>query len=125
FMDANGACPAPVAPIPPPQPAGAPNAAAPAMPPEPTSLLGAAIGLGMSECDVVNRAGAATSVNLGRNPRGERTATLTYQSGPRPGLYHFESGHRVDIERVEEPAPPPAPAKKKPAKPRTAKNDNT
>jgi hypothetical protein len=42
--------------------------------------------------------------------------TLTYLRGPSPGIYRFEGGRLVSIERA--PAPPPAPAKsqKAPAK---------
>jgi hypothetical protein len=63
---------------------------------------------------VVSRAGAPNSVQLGRNPNGDRTAVLSYQSGPRPGVYHFERGRLMQMDRVEVAEPPPA--KKKPAK---------
>ena len=33
--------------------------------------------------DVVNRAGQPSSVQIGSLPNGDRTATLTFQSGPR------------------------------------------
>jgi hypothetical protein len=137
LVDANGACPAVAAaapptppPAPPPSPpqqspdgAGGPPAPDALLPP---SLLGGGIGLGMTECDVVQRAGAAEAVTLGNTPRGERSVMLTYNSGPRPGIYRFTSGRLVDIERVAAPPPPPEAAKKKkPAKPRTARNDNT
>jgi hypothetical protein len=72
------------------------------------------VGLGMTECEVVARAGPPNSVQLGRNPNGDRTAVLSYQSGPRPGVYHFERGRLMQMDRVEVAAPPPA--KKKPAK---------
>jgi hypothetical protein len=130
LVDASGACPAAAAPAPaaapPPQSPDGAGGAAPAVPEEPSSLLGGGIGLGMSECDVVQRAGAANSVNLSTTPSGERSAVLTYNSGPRPGIYRFTGGRLVDIERVAEPEPPPsAVKKKKPAKPKTArKNDN-
>jgi hypothetical protein len=127
LVDASGACPAAAAPTPPPAPppqspdgAGAPPAA-----PEQSSLLGGGIGLGMSECEVVERAGAPNAVNLGSTPGRERTAVLTYSSGPRPGIYHFVAGRLSDIERVAEPEPPPSEKKKKPAKPKTAKKNDS
>jgi hypothetical protein len=127
LVDANGACPAAAAPAPPPPPPPTPDGAggAPPIVPEQSPLLGGGIGLGMSECDVVQRAGAPNSVNLGSTPARDRTAVLTYSSGPRPGIYRFTAGRLTDIERGAEPEPPPAPApakKKKPAKPKTANN---
>jgi hypothetical protein len=96
----------------PPSPA-ADNAAA-AGAPEADSLLGGGIALGMSECEVVYRAGSPTSVQIGRNPNGDRTAALTFNAGPRPGIYRFEGGRLADMDRVEA---PPEVAKKKAVKP--------
>jgi hypothetical protein len=107
LVDANGGCPAAA---PPPQPA-----AGPAAPGSDASGLTEGVGLGMTECEVVARAGPPNNVQLGRNPNGERTAVLSYQSGPRPGVYHFERGRLMQMDRVEV-APPPPQAKKKPAK---------
>ena len=104
LVDASGNCPAPAAPQ---------QAGGPAAPPPP--VVGEGIGLGMTECDVVHRAGPPNSVQLGSNPNGERTAVLSYQSGPRPGVYHFERGRLMRMDRVEVPEPPQV-AKKKPAK---------
>jgi hypothetical protein len=98
LVDANGGCPA---------------AAGPAAPGNGTAALGEGIGLGMTECEVVARAGQPNSVQLGRNPGGDRTAVLSYQSGPRPGIYHFERGRLMQMDRVEVAPPPP---QKKPAK---------
>ena len=42
--------------------------------------MGGGIALGMSECDVVFRAGQPTAVQIGKNPNGDRTAVLTYSS---------------------------------------------
>jgi hypothetical protein len=112
LVDANGSCPAPAAP---PQPAANAQAAGPAAPGSDASLVGEGVGLGMTECQVVARAGPPNGVQLGRNPNGDRTAVLTYQSGPRPGIYHFERGRLMQMDRVEVPEPPPQ-AKKKPAK---------
>ena len=97
LVDANGSCPV----------AAAPGSDA--------SALSEGVGLGMTECEVVARAGPPNSVQLGRNPNGDRTAVLSYQSGPRPGIYHFERGRLMQMDRVEVAQPPPQ-AKKKPAK---------
>ena len=110
LVDNNGACPAPAAP----QAQGSP--AAPAAAPGTDSLLGGGVALGMSECDVVARAGAPSQVQLGKNPNGDRTAVLTFTGGPRAGIYHFERGGLMSMDRVAAPAPPPQAAKKKAAK---------
>jgi hypothetical protein len=76
------------------------------------------IALEMTECEVVNRAGPPANVEVGTSERGERTVTLTYTSGPRPGIYRFASGRLNSIERGEappEPASPKKPAAKKPS----------
>ena len=78
------------------------------------SLLGAPVALGMSECQVVDRAGAPSAVQIGTNPNGDRTALLTYDAGPRPGIYHFERGHLMVMDRVAVAAPEPKVLKKKP-----------
>jgi len=117
LIDANGACPAATA------PQAAPGG--PAAPAAPMSRLGEGVGLGMSECDVVARAGAPTNVQIGNAPNGDRTAVLTYNGGPRPGIYHFERGRLMQMDGVAETAPPPQTAKKKPAKPKNqAANNN-
>jgi hypothetical protein len=110
LVDANGGCPAGA---PPPQ-SGAGPAAPGAAPGNDAPGLAEGVGLGMTECEVVARAGPPNNVQLGRNPNGDRTAVLSYQSGPRPGVYHFERGRLMQMDRVEV-APPPQ-AKKKPAK---------
>ena len=76
------------------------------------------VGLGMTECDVVRRAGQPGSVQIGANPEGERTAVLTYLGGNWPGIYHFESGRLKIIDRA--PEPPPAPKKQPRRKRRSA-----
>jgi hypothetical protein len=63
------------------------------------------IALEMTECEVVRRAGHPERVALGSNERGERTATLTYIRGQRPGTYGFVSGRLTSMERAPEPAP--------------------
>ena len=115
LVDANGACPAMAAVNVAPAPAESQGVApAPAGPAEP-SLLGDAVGLGMSECDVVYRAGAPANVQIAASPNGERSVVLTYNSGPRPGIYRFEAGRLMTMDRVEVAEPKLAPkAKKKP-----------
>jgi hypothetical protein len=100
LVDANGGC------------AGAVAVAAG----EEVPMIPAAIGLEMSECDVVKRAGSADKVEIGTNERGERTAILTFIKGPRPGIYHFTAGRLAAMELAPEPVAPARPAKK-PAKP--------
>jgi hypothetical protein len=122
MIDANGACPplpAPAAATPPEPTAAQGPAPIPTAPEAAPTLLGQGIALNMSECDVVYRAGAPASVQLGKSQNGDRTLILTYNSGPRPGIYHFEGGRLVDMDRVEVAAPPPDPKvakKKKPPK---------
>jgi hypothetical protein len=125
LVSSNGACPSPPAATqvvaaaapaaPTAQGASATDAAAPATGAD--ALLGTAVALGMSECDVVFRAGQPNSVQIGQNPNGDRTAVLTYDAGPRPGIYRFERGQLAEMDAV---APPPAPpkiaSKKKPSK---------
>jgi hypothetical protein len=121
LVAANGSCPPPAVQ---PTPAGAaanqPGSAPAAT--DTSALLGAGISLGMSECDVVFRAGAPNAVQIGKNPNGDRTAVLTFNSGPRSGIYHFEAGALTEVERAQT-ATAPAPAqtaKKKPASPSKA-----
>jgi hypothetical protein len=112
LVDANGACPGGA------PPAAPPNADAGAAPAsDAASFLGGGVALGMSECEVVARLGQPTAVNLGRNQNGLRSAVLTFNGGPRPGAYRFESGRLTEMDRVQVPAPPPEKkvAKKKPA----------
>lgn len=72
------------------------------------------VALGMTECQVVQRAGSPDTFNVGAEGT-DRVATLTVTRGSWPGLYRFRSGRLVSIERVEV-APPPRAAKTK-AKP--------
>ena len=79
-------------------------------------MLPGGIGLEMTECDVVHRAGAPDRFEFGTSERGDRTLTLTYIGGPRPGIYRFVAGRLASIERGPEPPAPAKPAKaKKPA----------
>jgi hypothetical protein len=87
-----------------------------------TAAAQGGIALEMTECEVVGRAGQPDDVQLGTTDRGDRSVTLTYAGGPRPGIYRFAGGRLYAIERGQEP-PPPEPAKpKKPApkKPKSA-----
>jgi hypothetical protein len=120
LVAANGSCP------PPPAVQQAPVAAAGAAANQPGSappaadtgsLLGGGIALGMSECDVVFRAGAPSTVQIGKNPNGDRTAELTFNTGPRPGIYHFQAGALMQIEQAQTAAPAAQTAKKRPAAP--------
>ncbi len=111
LVDANGACPRFV----PSAPAQA-AAEAGAAPGDAGALLSSGVAIGMSECEVVTHLGAASAVNLGRNPNGDRTAVLTFKGGPRPGVYRFTAGRLEEMDRVEGPPPAPEPAKKKVAK---------
>jgi hypothetical protein len=83
---------------------------------EEVPMIPAAIALEMSECDVVKRAGIAERVDIGTNEGRERTATLTYIKGQRPGIYNFTAGRLASMELAPE-APGPAKPTKKPAKP--------
>jgi hypothetical protein len=74
------------------------------------------IALEMTECEVVSRAGAPENIELGTTDRGERSVTLTYTGGPRPGIYRFAGGRLYAIDRAQEPPPEPPKAKKPPAK---------
>jgi hypothetical protein len=121
LVAANGSCP------PPPAVQQAPVAAAGAAANQPGSappaadtstLLGGGIALGMSECDVVSRAGAPSAVQIGKNPNGDRTAVLTFNSGPRPGIYHFQAGALVEVEQTQ--TAPAQTVKKKPASPKAS-----
>jgi hypothetical protein len=114
LVNSNGSCAPPMAPAAPPAPGR--QAAAPA-PVDTASLLGGGIALGMSECDVVFRAGQPSGVQIGRLPNGDRSAVLTFDGGPRAGIYHFESGALKEMDGVPMPAaPPPVATTKKPAK---------
>ena len=97
-----------------------PAGAAPgALPPE---LRGGprGVALQMTECQVVGTIGYTDRVEISANERGERSVTLTYLSGDRPGVYRFRTGRLVSMERVAEPAqqkrPPARTAKSKPAR---------
>lgn len=114
FVDAQGNCAS--SPMASAAPATAETASNdPVTTPVNPALAVGGIGLGMSECDVVKRAGPPEKIVLGQNEKAERTLVLTYLHNTRPGIYNFVAGRLVTIERVDEP-PPPKPTK--PAKPK-------
>ncbi|MBX6328990.1 MAG: hypothetical protein IRY89_10470 [Pseudolabrys sp.] len=102
--------------------AAAPTASAP--PPDrlepetqgapPTPAVAGGIALGMTECQVVRRAGTPNSVTVGADDKGERKVVITYAGGNWPGVYHFQSGRLKEIEAVPTPEKPAKPATKKP-----------
>jgi hypothetical protein len=111
LIAANGSCPAPAA-----QQAAAsapvdPSGGAPPAT-DTSALLGGGIALGMSECDVVFRAGAPSDTQIDQTNH-DRTTVLTFNSGPHPGIYHFRGGALMEIERGQI-TPPTQTAKKKP-----------
>lgn len=90
---------------------GEPATAAPGTP-----SLPAGIALGRTECEVARYAGHPDNVELANDPRGDRTAVLTYLKGPRPGIYRFVAGRLASVERSPVPEAPPKPARPKPKK---------
>jgi len=111
-----------------PMPQATPDAVNPNAPPgQPPggSLIMGGIALGMTECDVVRRAGLPGNVNIGAGEKGERKVVLTYLSGTWPGIYTFDAGRLKVVDRAPVPETPVKPAKKqkqkaKAAKPKTA-----
>lgn len=84
-----------------------------------TPAVAGGVALGMSECQVVARAGQAAQVNIGTDTGNERKTVLTYNSGPWPGIYTFSAGRLKDIQAVAQ-IEQPKPAKKKTKAPRSA-----
>ena len=77
-----------------------------------TPTVAGGVALGMSECQVVARAGQPGQVNIGAEPGNERKTVLTYNSGPWPGTYTFSAGRLKDIQAVAQ-VEQPKPVKKK------------
>jgi hypothetical protein len=93
------------------------GAAAPQPASAPATLPGGGA-LGMTECQVAQRAGQASQVNIAGDETNERKVVLTYLSGPWPGIYTFSAGRLKEVERVAQPEPPKTVKKKgKTAKP--------
>jgi hypothetical protein len=106
LVSGNGACPpSPEAAAG--QPVSAPGAG-PGSAPAPGAGVSTAapaplggIALGMTECEVVWRVGAPSSVQIGSNPNGDRTALMTFDRGSQAGIYHFERGRLMAMDGVE------------------------
>ena len=64
------------------------------------------IALGMTECQVVRRAGTPSNVTIGSAGKGERKVVLSYLSGEWPGIYQFQSGRLKVIEGTPQQAKP-------------------
>jgi hypothetical protein len=100
------------------------NAPVPApagLPGDPSLPMLGGVGLGMTECQVVRRAGAPGNVAVSTGPGGERAVVLTYVGGSLPGIYHFSSGRLKVIEKAPEPPKPEKPVRKRAKpKPKTA-----
>lgn len=107
LVDAAGQC------------AGAPSAAPDGSGAAQGTVIGG-IALGMSECDVVRRAGQPSNVVINADNNNLRLAVLTYGSGNWPGIYRFSEGRLKEIDRGPTPEPQkPTRAKKPPrTKPR-------
>jgi hypothetical protein len=97
----------------------APAAAAPAPAQQPTAVTPGGIALGMTECQVVARAGQASQVTIGAE-NNERKVVLTYPTGPSPGIYTFAAGRLKVIDRVAQPEPVKPARKKSRSKPASA-----
>jgi outer membrane lipoprotein SlyB len=118
YVDANGACAgtAPVAEAAVGTVAGdlgttqaRPAAAAP--------TVAGGVALGMSECQVVQRAGQPNLIDIGSDG-ADRKAVLTYNSGNWPGIYTFVAGRLKLVDQVAVPEPVKPAPKKRTAKPR-------
>ena len=136
LVGADGRCaPSPkaaaAAPPPPDRPVGSISgdlARAPmAAPVSNTPLLGG-VALGMSECEVVRRAGPPSNVNISAaGEQGGRRVVLTYSGGTWPGIYTFDAGRLKVVDRApdwqevpQQPEPVKTKKAKKATKPKTA-----
>ena len=79
-----------------------------------TPFLGG-VALGMSECQVVRRAGMPSNVAITMADNNERKTVLTYAGGHWPGIYTFMSGRLKVVDALPEAQKPKPVAKKKPA----------
>jgi hypothetical protein len=122
LIDANGGCAGLAAPAAPqalnftagPQAGPAtPSAPPPGAAGAPPMRTG--VSLGMTECEVVRTLGHTDRIEIGTNERGQRSVTLTYLTGERPGVYHFVGGQLTSLERAGD-APAPKSAKPKAVK---------
>jgi hypothetical protein len=85
------------------QPEGMPGGAA---------MLGG-IALGMTECQVVRRAGHPDQVTIGGGEHGARKVVVAYAAGPWPGVYTFLGGRLKVVDALPEQPKPAKPIKKK------------
>jgi hypothetical protein len=117
FVDAAGQCsggatvdgaPAPTS-I---SPVASPVVSNPPADAQPTVFLGG-VALGMTECEVVRRAGPPGNVVISADENGDRLAVVSYLTGNWPGIYRFSSGRLKEIERAPEPPAPAKPVRKK------------
>ena len=76
------------------------------------------VSLEMTECEVVQALGPPQSAQVEPRSGDQRVAVLTYLGGDRPGIYRFNGGRLVSIERGSE--PPPVEKKPPARKPRPA-----
>ena len=79
----------------------------------PASTSTGAVALGHTECDVARGLGTPNNVNLSSNERGDRIAVLTYNTGPRAGIYTFKAGRLSEVERAPQAETPTAGRKPK------------
>ena len=110
YVDANGACAAAaVAEAAPAETGAAPAAAG----------IPLGIGLNMTECQVVQRAGQPNTTDIGAE-NNARKVVLTYTGGSWPGIYTFVDGRLKVVDQIAVPEQPKSTTKKRPAKPKTA-----
>ncbi|EJN15579.1 hypothetical protein PMI42_00871 [Bradyrhizobium sp. YR681] len=107
LVSADGACPGMA---PPPGPADA-NASTTSPAP-----MGGTVALGHTECDVVRGIGAPSNVSLSGDAAGRRVAVVTWNTGPRAGIYTFTAGRLSSIEGNPEAPVMPKATKPKPKK---------
>ena len=101
------------------------NPNAPVAQPAGGPLVMGGIALGMTECDVVRRAGLPGNINIGAGDKGERKVVLTYLSGTWPGIYTFDAGRLKVVDRAPVPETPAKPAKKQKLKAKTTAKPKT
>jgi hypothetical protein len=79
------------------------------------------VGVGMTECEVINALGPTEAIEIGADAGGQRSVVVTYQGGTQPGIYRFKSGLLTSVEQLPEPPKPQKPQRpqrRQPAKPK-------
>jgi hypothetical protein len=76
-----------------------------------SALLGG-VALGMTECQVVRRAGTPNNISVG-DQTGVRRVVLSYLGGNWPGIYRFQSGRLKEVDAVPQAEQPVAKTKTK------------